>query len=180
MELLRKVVVPGIRMSLKLHQVRDYRGRYVQFFLFLCICSFKNKQVEGGGEEEENRRACDRDGQLKMREYLMSCPLVYYSSFGRWYRGKGNAAYAQNLKIASNIDQRTCQAVFHIHLEIIPLWTASDIFPSSSPPHIHWLKRLSCYSKLHSPLLQRDLFFFVLWSIVIADTLAFTTHWSHW
>lgn len=83
MELLRKVVVPGIRMSLKLHQVRDYRGRYVQFFLFLCVCSFKNKQVEGGREEEENRRACDRDGQLKMREYLMSCPLFYYSSFGR-------------------------------------------------------------------------------------------------
>lgn len=42
MELLRKVVVPGIRMSLKLHQVRDYTGQCVQFFLFLCVCSFKN------------------------------------------------------------------------------------------------------------------------------------------
>lgn len=31
MELLRKVVVPGIRMSLKLHQVKDNTGRYVLF-----------------------------------------------------------------------------------------------------------------------------------------------------
>lgn len=33
MELLRKVVVPGIRMSLKLHQVRDYTKRCVQFLI---------------------------------------------------------------------------------------------------------------------------------------------------
>lgn len=33
MELLRKVVVPGIRMSLKLHQVRDYTERCVQSFI---------------------------------------------------------------------------------------------------------------------------------------------------
>uniref|UniRef100_A0A8C9NLM9 Pecanex-like protein n=1 Tax=Serinus canaria TaxID=9135 RepID=A0A8C9NLM9_SERCA len=47
MELLRKVVVPGIRMSLKLHQVRDYTERCVQFFIFepvlwseqSCSCS---------------------------------------------------------------------------------------------------------------------------------------------
>lgn len=31
MELLRKVVVPGIRMSLKLHQVKDNTERYVLF-----------------------------------------------------------------------------------------------------------------------------------------------------
>jgi len=45
MELLRKVVVPGIRMSLKLHQVRDYTGRCVQFFLFLCVHSFKHRRL---------------------------------------------------------------------------------------------------------------------------------------
>lgn len=33
MELLRKVVVPGIRMSLKLHQVRDDTERCVQLFI---------------------------------------------------------------------------------------------------------------------------------------------------
>lgn len=53
MELLRKVVVPGIRMSLKLHQVRDYTGGCVQFFLFLCSRYFKNKLL---GESEKRKR----------------------------------------------------------------------------------------------------------------------------
>lgn len=38
MELLRKVVVPGIRMSLKLHQVRDLPGNCLQLF-FISIYS---------------------------------------------------------------------------------------------------------------------------------------------
>lgn len=53
MELLRKVVVPGIRMSLKLHQVRDYTGECVQLFLFLCSRYFKNKQL---GERKKRKR----------------------------------------------------------------------------------------------------------------------------
>lgn len=38
MELLRKVVVPGIRMSLKLHQVRDLPGNCLQLF-FISVYS---------------------------------------------------------------------------------------------------------------------------------------------
>lgn len=39
------------------------------FFLLLCICSFKSESLEEERKEEENKRAHDRDGQLKMREY---------------------------------------------------------------------------------------------------------------
>lgn len=44
----------------------------------------------------------------------MSCPLIYYSFCGRWYRGKRNAVYAQTLKITLTVDQRTCQAVSYL------------------------------------------------------------------
>lgn len=68
MELLRKVVVPGIRMSLKLHQVRDYTGRCLQFFLFLCVC-LKNEQL--GEKKRERLKGHVRERQLKMREYIV-------------------------------------------------------------------------------------------------------------
>lgn len=97
------------------------------------------------GKEDDNKRTVIEIDYWK-RGTIVSCPLIYYSFFGRWYRGKGNAVYAQSLKITLTVDQRRCQALFHTYLEISLMNSFSDIFPLPSLHIGNWFKRLCVQS----------------------------------
>lgn len=117
-------------------------------------------------KEDENKRTVIEIDNWKQGS-IMSCPLIYCSFCGRWYRGKGNV-YAQSLKITLTVDQRTYQALFHTYLETSLMNSFSRIFPLFSP-HTYVIGLKVMHSKLHSPLFQWELFFlfFLLWSVVI-------------